>query len=146
VEDAKAGEVLIFLLDTNVASELRKIRPHGALLSWYRSHSPEVFALSAITIYELQAGAEVTRRQDSAKALEIERWVDALIDETVILPLDANGAREAAYLMRNQSKALIEDAMIAAIAKVNRLTVATRNTRDFERFGVALVNPFEFKG
>jgi hypothetical protein len=102
--------------------------------------------LSAITIYELQAGAEVTRRQDSSKALEIERWIDALIDETPILSLDANGAREAAQLMRNQSKALIEDAMIAATAKVNRLTVATRNSRDFERLGVALVNPFEFKG
>ena len=135
-----------FLLDTNVASELRKIKPHGALLNWYRSHPSDSFALSAITIYELQAGAEVTRRQDSAKALEIERWIDALIDETAILPLDANGAREAAQLMRTQSKALIEDAMIAATAKVNRLTVATRNTRDFERFDVALVNPFEFKG
>ena len=137
---------MIFLLDTNVASELRKIRPHGALVSWYRSHPSDAFALSAVTIYELQAGAEVTRRQDSDKALEIERWIDALIDETVILPLDANGAREAAQLMRNQSKALIEDAMIAATAKVNRLTVATRNTRDFERFNVALVDPFEFRG
>lgn len=146
MEDAKAGEVLIFLLDTNVASELRKTRPHGALLSWYRSHPPDAFVLSAITIYELQAGAEVTRRQDSSKAIEIERWIDALIDETVILPLDANAAREAAQLMRNQSKALIEDAMIAATAKVNRLTVATRNIRDFERFNVALINPFEFKG
>ena len=145
MEDAKAGEVLTFLLDTNVASELRKIRPHGAVLSWYKSHSPDAFGLSALTIYELQAGAEVTRRQDSEKALEIERWIDALIDETLILPLDADGARQAAQLMRNQSKALIEDAMIAATAKINRLTVATRNTRDFERFDVALVNPFEFK-
>lgn len=102
--------------------------------------------MSAVTIYELQAGAEITRRQDSEKALEIERWIDALIDETVILPLDANGAREAARLMRNQSKSLIEDAMIAATATVNRLTVATRNTRDFERFSVPLVNPFEFRG
>jgi toxin FitB len=146
MEDAKAGEVLTFLLDTNVASELRKIRPHGAVLSWYKSYSPDAFTLAAVTIYELQAGAEVTRRQDSGKALEIERWIDALIDETVILPLDANAAREAAQLMRSQSKALIEDAMIAATAKVNRLTIATRNTRDFERFDVALVNPFEFRG
>lgn len=146
MENAKAGEVLIFLLDTNVASELRKIRPHGALLSWYRSHPSDAFVLSAITIYELQSGAEVTRRQDRSKAVEIERWIDALIDETVILPLDDNAARETAQLMRNQSKALIEDAMIAATAKVNRLTVATRNIRDFERFNVALVNPFDFQG
>jgi toxin FitB len=137
---------LIFLLDTNVASELRKIKPHGALLNWYSNYPSDVFALPSITLYELQAGAEVTRRQDIGKAAEIERWIDALINETVILELDANAARQAARMMDRQSKALIEDALIAAIAKVHGLTIATRNTRDFERFGVPLVNPFTFKG
>jgi hypothetical protein len=55
-------------------------------------------------------------------------------------------AREAARLMQGQSRELFEDAIIAAIAKVNGLTVATRNARDFERFNVPLVNPFTFKG
>ncbi len=123
-------------------SELRRAKPHGAVLAWYRSHSPLAFALPALALYEIQGGAEVTRRQDTHKAAEIEIWADALLNDAVILPLDGPAAREAARMMARQSKALIEDAMIAAIAKVNGLTVATRNTRDFERFAVPLVNPF----
>jgi toxin FitB len=133
---------LTFLLDTNVLSELRKIRPHGAVLAWYKSHSATAFVVPALALYEIQAGAEVTRRQDTEKARQIEQWAEALANGTVVLPLDGVSAREAARLMARQSKLLIEDAMIAAIAKVNGLTVATRNTRDFERFAVPLVNPF----
>jgi predicted nucleic acid-binding protein len=144
VENEEAGQILTFLLDTNVLSELRKARPHGAVLAWYKSHSPTAFALPALALYEIQAGAEVTRRQDIRKAAEIDLWADALMDGAVVLPLDGPAAREAAKLMARQSKLLIEDAMIAAIAKVNGLTVATRNTRDFERFEVPLVNPFLF--
>lgn len=132
-----------FLLDTNVLSELRKARPHGAVLAWYKSHSATAFALPALALYEIQAGAEVTRRQDAEKAREIERWVEALANGAVVLPLDGVSARESARLMARQSKLLIEDAMIAAIARVNGLTVATRNTRDFEHFAVPLVNPFQ---
>jgi predicted nucleic acid-binding protein len=142
LEDAEAGQILIFLLDTNVLSELRKTRPHGAVLAWYKSHSATAFAVPALALYEIQAGAEVTRRQDVQKAAEIDLWADTLMEGVVILPLDGRAAREAATLMGRQSKFLIEDAMIAAIAKVNGLTVATRNTRDFERFAVPLVNPF----
>jgi predicted nucleic acid-binding protein len=142
VEDAQAGQILTFLLDTNVISELRKTKPHGAVLAWYQSHSPTAFAVPALALYEIQAGAEVTRRQDAGKAREIERWADALANGAVVLPLDGVSARESAKLMARQSRLLIEDAMIAAIAKVNGLTVATRNTRDFERFAVPLVNPF----
>jgi toxin FitB len=142
VEDAEAGQVLTFLLDTNVLSELRKTKPHGALLAWYQSQSSTAFAVPALALYEIQAGAEVTRRQDAEKAREIERWVETIANGAVVLPLDGVSARESARLMARQSRLLIEDAMIAAIAKVNGLTVATRNTRDFERFGVPLVNPF----
>ena len=142
MEDAEAGQILIFLLDTNVLSELRKTRPHGAVLAWYKSHSATAFAVPALALYEIQAGAEVTRRQDVQKAAEIDLWADTLMEGVVILPLDGRAAREAATLMGRQSKFLIEDAMIAAIAKVNGHTVATRNTRDFERFAVPLVNPF----
>jgi predicted nucleic acid-binding protein len=142
VEDAKAGQILTFLLDTNVLSELRKAKPHGAVLAWYKSHSPTAFALPALAFYEIQAGIEVTRHQDARKAREINLWADALMNGAVVLPLDGPAAREAARLMARQSKLLIEDALIAAIARVNGLTVATRNTRDFERFEVPLVNPF----
>jgi predicted nucleic acid-binding protein len=133
---------LTFLLDTSVLSELRKARPHGAVLAWYKSHAATAFAVPALALYEIQAGAEVTRPQDAEKARQIEQWAEALANGTLVLPLDGISAREAARLMARQSKLLIEDAMIAAIAKVNGLTVATRNTRDFERFAVPLVNPF----
>jgi len=135
---------LTFLLDTNVVSELRKTRPHGAVLAWYESHPPTAYGLPALALYEVQAGAEVTRRQNPAKAQEIEAWADALTETAVVIPLDAACAREAAKMMARKSKLLIEDAMIAAIAKVNGLTVATRNTRDFEHFAVPVVNPFLF--
>jgi predicted nucleic acid-binding protein len=144
LEDAQAGEVLTFLLDTNVISELRKLRPHGALLNWYKSYSSSAFGLPAIALYEIQAGVEVTRQQNQAKAIEMELWLESLIQETQVLPFDGLAARVAAQLMHGQSKVLIEDAMIAATAIANGLTVATRNTRDFERFGVPLVNPFLF--
>ena len=136
----------MFLLDTNVISELRKTRPHGALLRWYASRPDFEYALPAIAIYELQAGAEITRAQDPGKAMEIERWVELLLRETIVFPLDSNAAREAARLLGGKSKALIEDAMIAAIARVNRLTVATRNTRDFIGLDVPSVNPFAYQG
>jgi predicted nucleic acid-binding protein len=142
VENAEAGQVLRFLLDTNVLSELRKAKPHGAVLAWYKSHLPGAYAIPSLALYEIQAGAEITRMQDAEKAREIERWAEALANAAVVLPLDGASARESARLMAHQSRLLIEDAMIAAIARVNGLTVATRNTRDFNRFSVPLVNPF----
>ncbi len=111
-------------------------------MQWYAAHPESDFALPALALYEIQAAAEITRRQAPEKALEIERWLETLMRETVLLPLDARAAREAARLMQGKSKSVIEDAMIAAIARVNRLTVATRNTRDFESLDVPVVNPF----
>jgi predicted nucleic acid-binding protein len=61
LEDEEAGELLIFLLDTNVVSELRKIRPHGAALNWYRSYPESAFAIPALALYEIQEGIEITR-------------------------------------------------------------------------------------
>ena len=113
-------------------------------MHWYAAHPESDFALPALAIYEIQAGAETTRRQSPEKALEIERWLEALMRETVLLPLDARAAREAARLMCGRSKAVIEDTMIAAIARVNGLTVATRNTRDFEDLDVGVINPFVY--
>ena len=85
---------------------------------------------------------ERTRAQDAKKTQEIESWVDQLADSIQVLPTDALCLREWACLMSGKSDALIEDAMIAATARVHGLTVATRNERDFKVFGVALLNPF----
>ena len=132
----------MFLLDTNVVSELRKRQPHGALLAWYQSHPESSYFLPSIALYELQAGVELTRRQNIEKALEIQRWIEAIEKAFTVLLLDAKAARETARLMHGKSNDLFEDAMIAAIALTNQLTVATRNERDFSVFGVRQVNPF----
>ena len=133
----------MYLLDTNVVSELRRPRPHPSVLAWIRDVPAESLHLSAVTIGEIQAGIEVTRTQDPAKAAELEAWLDArLLGGFDVLPVDAAAFREWARLMHGRSETLIVDAMIAAVAVVHRLTVATRNVRDFEGLGVAVVDPW----
>ena len=132
----------MYLLDTNVISELRKRRPHPAVVEWMRGAPADNLYLSALTIGELQAGVEVTRIQDPAKAQEIEFWIDRVANAWNVLPLDARVMRAWARLMLGRQDELIEDGMIAAVAVVHRLTVVTRNVRDFRKFGVATVNPF----
>lgn len=135
-----------FVLDTNIVSELRKTRPHGAVLAWAGASPVDALAIPAIVLFELQMGTERLRRQDAKRADEFDGWISRIVSGNAVIPLDAACAREAARLLEKQPMELMADAMIAATARVNGLTVATRNTRDFERFGVPLVNPFEFKG
>jgi predicted nucleic acid-binding protein len=132
-----------YLVDTNIVSELRKPKPHGGVTAWLTSLNNEQIFFSSVTFGELQAGIEKTRVQDAAKAEEIEKWVDYLHSSAQILPMDAECFREWARLMRREPDHVLEDAMIAATARVHGLTVATRNERDFERFGIPLINPFE---
>jgi toxin FitB len=132
----------MYLLDTNVVSELRRPRPHGAVLAWLRGISDADIHLSAVTIGELQAGIEITREQDPAKAAELEIWLDQVAVTYNVLPMDARAFRSWARLMHRRSDDLIEDAMIAATAQVHNLTVVTRNVRDFERLNVRTLNPF----
>lgn len=136
----------MYLLDTDVISETRKNRPHGGVVTWLNSVPVGDTSLSAITIGELQAGAERTRRQDSDKARAIDRWIDLIIATTKVIPADAAIYREWARLMAGKSDDLFEDAMIAATAKVRGLTVVTRKVRDFRPFPVQVLNPFLFRG
>ncbi len=132
-----------YLLDTNIISELRKPKPHGAVVSWISELRPEQIFLSAVTLGELQIGVERVRQQDSQKAAEIESWLDSIENSMAVLPMDSVCFREWARLIARKSDDLLEDAMIAAMARVHRLTVATRNVRDFADFKVEVVNPFE---
>jgi toxin FitB len=132
----------MYLLDTNVVSELRKPRPHGAVLAWLQPVADTDLFLSAVTIGEIQAGIEITRENDRQKASEIERWLDQVTDTFSIISLDSAIFRTWAKFMHRKSDHMIEDALIAATAAVNGLTVVTRNVRDFERFGVKVVDPF----
>jgi toxin FitB len=133
----------MYLLDTNVVSELRKMRPHGGVLAWIEPIPETELFLSAVTVGEIQAGIEITRTQDASKARELESWLDRLGSNLNILPMDAATFRLWAKLMHKKSDAVYEDAMIAACALIHRLTVITRNVRDFEPFNVPIINPFE---
>jgi predicted nucleic acid-binding protein len=132
----------MYLLDTNVVSELRKQRPHGAVVAWLESIDDAQLYLSAVTLGEIQAGIEITRAQDTEKAKEIEAWLELVAGAYNVLPMDAAAFRAWARLMHGKSDTLYEDAMIAATAKVHGLTVATRNVADFNALGLEVFNPF----
>ena len=132
----------LYLLDTNIVSELRKPRPHGGVLAWLQSMDNAQLYLSAVTVGEIQAGIELTREQDRTKASEIEAWLELLAGAYNVLPMDATIVRAWARLMHRKSDTLYEDAMIAATAQVHGLTVATRNVADFHALGFEVFNPF----
>ena len=136
---------VMYLVDTNIVSELRKLRPHGAVLAWLNSVDDVSLYLATVTLGEIQAAIELTRDQDADKAAELESWLDLVTDSYNVLAMDGPAFRCWATLMHGKSDTLYEDAMIAAIAKVNGLTIVTRNVGDFASFGTDVLNPFEFR-
>jgi toxin FitB len=133
----------MYLLDTNIVSELRRPRPHGAVVAWLESVADVDLHVSAVTIGEIQAGIGITREQDAAKADEIEAWLDQVAQTFNILAMEARAFRTWAKLVHRRSHEILEDAMIAATATVHNLTVVTRNVRDFRKLRVPTFNPFE---
>jgi predicted nucleic acid-binding protein len=132
----------VYLLDTNVISELRKPKPHGAVMALLRSVDLRTLYVSVVTLGEIQAGIEITREQDAAKAAELETWLDQIVGSWNVLPMDTAAFRLCAKLMHRTSDALVDDAMIAATARVHGLVVVTRNVRHFKNLGVDLIDPF----
>jgi predicted nucleic acid-binding protein len=136
----------MFLLDTNVISELRKPKPHGAVVAWLEMQQSNALFISAMTVAEIQQGIELTRVQEAERAEVLESWlVHELLPSAQVLPMDADVARTWAKLMHKRSNTLFEDALIAATALTHRLTVVTRNVRDFKALGVDCVDPFANK-
>lgn len=131
-------------MDTNVVSELRRPRPHKAVLSWLDCVDRRQLFVSAVSIGEIQAGIEITRSQDPERAREIEAWLDLGAASWHVLPMDGRCFRNWARLMHGKSETYYEDAMIAATALEHGLTVATRNTKDFHVFNVPVFDPFRF--
>jgi toxin FitB len=132
----------MYLLDTSVVSELRKPKPHGAVVAWLESVDDAKLFLSAVTLGEIQAGIEITHEQNAEKATEIEAWLELVAASYNVLPMDAAVFRDWARLMHKKSNTLYEDAMIAATARVHDLVVVTRNVSDFKSLSVELLNPF----
>ena len=93
----------MYLLDTNVVSELRRPRPHGAILNWIADVPAEQLFVSAVTVGEIQAGIEITREQDAAKAEDLEGWLNKVLATYGVLPMDAAAFREWARLMHRRS-------------------------------------------
>jgi toxin FitB len=132
-----------FLLDTNVISELRRFRPHGAVLTWFKSVNERDLFLSTATVQEIQAGIEITRDNDASRAQELDDWLSEIIGSFSILAADGPIMRLTAKIMHRKQERLFSDAIIAATALVHGLTIATRNGKDFRQFEAPVFNPFE---
>jgi len=93
-----------YLLDTNVISELHTTKPHGAVLAWFQTTPRAEIGIPSIVLTELQTGAEITGRQDLAKAKDLEHWIDEVVRKFEIVPMDAVIARECAGSWRARAK------------------------------------------
>ncbi len=111
-------------------------------MAWIQALPIDQVYLSAVSVGELQAGVEATRPNNPAKAREIESWIEDLALSYTVLPMDTLCFREWARMMPGRSGDILEDMMIAATARVHRLTLATRNLQDFENIDLELFNPF----
>ncbi|NYH07091.1 MULTISPECIES: type II toxin-antitoxin system VapC family toxin [Pseudomonas fluorescens group] len=135
----------MYLLDTNVISELRKPQADKNVVAWARTViSPRMF-ISAITLKELETGVLRMERRDPAQGKILRTWLKRHVMpafDARILPVDAAVALRCARI-HVPDQANESDALIAATALVHGLTVVTRNTGDFESSGVALINPWE---
>ena len=136
-----------YLIDTNIISEVRKGRrcdPNVA--SWYERIEDASLYLSVLVIGEIRKGIERIRPKDKTQANAIEDWllaVDKAFGER-ILPVDRAVANEWGRL--NASRPLpVVDGLLAATAKIHRMTLVTRNTADIADLGVHVLNPFELR-
>lgn len=132
----------MFLLDTNIVSELRRPRPNPGVMRWIGATPEHLLHLSVVTIGEIQAGIELCREKDHSKAQDLEKWLGQVLSSHRVLPMDAEAFRVWARIKHGRPRSLLEDAMIAATAQVHGLTVVTPNTRDFRQLGVKVLDPF----
>ncbi|MEH0198631.1 type II toxin-antitoxin system VapC family toxin [Caulobacter sp. CCNWLY153] len=137
----------MFILDTNVVSELRKAR-HGRadpnVVAWAERVDAAALYISAITVLELEAGVLRMERRDPQQGAALRTWLDQQVlaeFKDRVLPIDTAIAKRCASLHVPDPRAE-RDALIAATALVHGMTVVTRNTADFASTGVALLNPW----
>lgn len=138
----------MFVLDTNVVSELRKLRAgkaNSGVAEWATAVAPSLMFVSAITIHELEHGVLLAERADPPKGELLRRWLDVgvmSVFDRRVLPVDTHVARRAAAL-HVPDPAPFRDALIGATAMVHRMTLVARNTRGFTRFaGLDVLDPW----
>jgi len=134
----------MYLLDTNVVSELRKAsRAEPAVRAWATNRSPGATFLSSMSLMELEIGVLRMERRDEPQGERLRQWLEEIVlqFEGHILGIDAAIARCCAKLHVPNPRPE-RDALIAATALTHGLTVVTRNTADFEPMGVTLLNPW----
>jgi predicted nucleic acid-binding protein len=138
----------MFVLDTNVVSELRKVRSGKAnpgVAAWAAATPSAQLFVSAITIHELEHGVLLAERADPRQGAVLRSWLDHSVAAAFtdrVLPVDDAIARRAAAL-HVPDPAPFRDALIGATALIHHMAVVTRNVKDFERFtGLELLNPW----
>ena len=135
----------MFLLDTNVVSELRKTQADPAVVAWARSVPAYKLYISAITLLEIETGILRLERRDPEQAAPLRNWLEVHVMSAFagrVLSVNGAVARRCARLqVPDRSNEC--DALIAATALVHDLTVVTRNTRDFAFSGAPVLNPWE---
>ncbi len=138
----------MYLLDTNVVSELRKAssgRAHAGVVSWAASVPASSLYLSVITVLEIEQGILGVDHRDPAQGALLRQWMDAQVLPAFhgrVLPIDTPVALQCARL-HVPSRQSERDALIAATAHTHHMTVVTRNTRDFQACGARLLNPWD---
>jgi predicted nucleic acid-binding protein len=139
---------VIYLLDTNVVSELRPRRSRESdprVIAWARSVAPLSLYLSVVSVLELEMGILQKQRSDTAQASVLRSWLEDYVLRSFsgrILPVDTAIARQcAAFHVPNPCS--YRDSLIAATALVHSMTVVTRNASDFARTGVKILNPWQ---
>ena len=138
----------MYLLDTNVVSELRKAASNKAdknVVDWANTVSAEKLYLSAITVLELENGVLLIERRDPTQGVILRSWLNHHVLPTFsnrTLPVDTEVAQSCAKLHVPDPRS-DRDALIAATAMVHNMTVVTRNIDDFEPTGVNIVNPWK---
>lgn len=133
-----------YLLDTNILSEVRKPQGNARVKAWFERVSSTELYLSVLVLGEIRQGVERLRRRDETQAEVYERWLEGLTTHYAerLLPIDSAVASTWGRLNAPDPLPVI-DGLLASTALVHNLTLVTRNTRDVERTGVQLLNPFD---
>lgn len=138
----------MYILDSNIISELRKIalnRANHSVIQWFSRIPHEQLYLSAITVMELNIGILRLERRDPAQAKPLRQWFEQYVlpefsDRTVAVDSEIALCCSQLHVPNPHSE---RDALIAATAMVHDMTVVTRNIKDFKTTGVSLINPFD---